>query len=191
MKSIDIVLGICVLLFFVLWRFAKSDLKAKDIYLKSSIEEEHQKCELEVARAKSDKEHLDDLLNQAKEREKHIFQLYGTLVSYCIEHSNNSLFKNSVHGVFVTSTVLSPMARKVADWLHITVIENHEMVDFPRIKCNIGKDESGKDVKIYHLPMDLQYDSTKIDQLGEFYAFTVQEAVDHGFRRTFKWHGSK
>lgn len=120
--------------------------------------------------------------------EKHIFQLYGTVVSYCIEHNIDAATDDSVHGVFVTSTTLSPMARMVAEYLNVTVVERHKMVDFPRIKCNIGKGEFGKE-KIYHLPMDLQYDVTKIDAPGEFYAFTVQEAIDHGFRRAFKWHG--
>lgn len=118
--------------------------------------------------------------------EKHIFQLYGTVVSYQIE--NPSLFNQSIRGVFVTNTILSPMARQVADLLDISVVEHHEMTEFPRIKCNIGHDELGE-TRIYHLPMDSQYDTTQIKNPGEFYAFTVQEAIDAGFRRAYKWSG--
>jgi len=39
------------------------------------------------------------------------------------------------------------------------------------------------------LPMDQQYDTTKINKKdGDFYAFTVQEAEDKGYRRAHKWH---
>ena len=62
------------------------------------------------------------------------------------------------------------------------------MGEFPRIKCNIGKDKN----KIYHLPMDQQYDSVIINpKKGEFEAMTVEEAEAAGFRRAFKWHGAK
>lgn len=117
--------------------------------------------------------------------EKHLFQLYGTLVMYRIDHPN---MLQSVRGVFVTNTSLSDTAREVAKVLDIVVIENHSMTEFPRIKCNIGKDEHGT-TRIYHLPMDMQYDAVQIKDPGEFYAFTVQEALDAGFRRAYKWHG--
>ncbi len=118
--------------------------------------------------------------------EKHIMQLYGTCVLYRIEHH---VFPESVRGLFITNTKLSEKAKSVAASLHITVVENHALTDFPRIKCNIGHGENGEATKIYHLPMDAQYDITQIKNPGEFYAFTVQEAVDAGFRRAFKWHG--
>lgn len=116
--------------------------------------------------------------------EKHIYQLYGTMVSFCIE---NNLRMDSVKGVFVTNIHLSPMAKSAAEMLDLTVVENHPLKDFPRIKCNIGHDEYGCAAKIYHLPMDEQYDSTKIDKHGEFYAFTVAEAEAKGFRRAYKY----
>ena len=125
----------------------------------------------------------------AKEKqihEKHIFQLYGSLVSYGIE---NGLSSNEITGVFVTNITLSPMAKKVAHLLNIVVEECRPLIDFPRIKCNIGHSETFgiySTEKIYHLPMDEQYDSTKIDKKGEFYAFTVKEAENAGFRRAYK-----
>lgn len=116
--------------------------------------------------------------------EKHIFQLFGSLVAYCIE---NSISRDNVNGLFITSTKLSETAKIVAKYLDIYVVENHKMVDFPRIKCNIGKDKSGVPTYIYHLPMDEQYDTTKIEREGEFYAYTVAEAEAKGFRRAYKF----
>lgn len=117
--------------------------------------------------------------------EKHIFQLYGTVICYKIEHPEQS---DGIHGVFITNTTLSEMAREVADKLGIVIVENHSITTFPRIKCNIGKDEFGIKTKIYHLPMDAQYDVTQIKLPGEFYAFTVSEAVSKGFRRSYRWY---
>ena len=42
---------------------------------------------------------------------------------------------------------------------------------------------------IFHLPFDQQYDKTKINKEDEFYAFTVKEAVESGFRRAYKHYG--
>lgn len=117
--------------------------------------------------------------------EKHIYQLYGTTISFQIEHPDIQV---PVCGVFVTTASLSPVAKKAAKMLGISVVEHHKMIDFPRIKCNIGHNTSGSHSMIYHLPMDDQYDTTKIDKPGEFYAFTVQEAVEKGFRRAYGWH---
>ena len=119
--------------------------------------------------------------------EKHITQLYGTMVSYCIE---NQVEQANVKGVLVTNIQLSEMAKKMASFLDIQYAENFPMGKYPCIKCNIGHSENGE-TKIYHLPFDLQYDSAKINKPGEFYAMTVAEAEEAGFRRTFKWFGSK
>lgn len=111
--------------------------------------------------------------------ENHICQLFGTTVQYNIE--NNTLFK--AIPVFITSASLSETALKFAEYLGVRVIQNKKLEEFPRIKCNINNNE-----KIYHLPFDQQYDRTVIgDQKGEFYAWTVQEAVSNGFRRAKKY----
>ena len=114
--------------------------------------------------------------------EKHIMQLFGTTFEYKLSHP-----AENVRSVFVTSTVLSDTAKKFADAFSdsMTVYENIPLGEFPRIKCNIGTEG-----RIYHLPMDLSYDKVKIDRPGEFLAFTVSEAENAGFRRSFKWHGS-
>ena len=115
--------------------------------------------------------------------EKHIFQLFGTMVSFCLE---NNYDKDFVKGVFVTNITCSETAKRMAQYLGIAIVENHKIVDFPRIKCNLGYCNK-KQTKIYHLPMDEQYDSIKIDKKGEFFAFTVSEAENAGFRRAYKY----
>ncbi len=112
--------------------------------------------------------------------EKHIFQLFGTSICYQLDHP-----EYQVSCVLVTNTVCSKTARSFASKMNVSLRENVELGEFPRIKCNIS--DSGE--RIYHLPMDQQYDNVIIDRPGEFFALTVQEAVDHGFRRAYRWHG--
>ena len=111
--------------------------------------------------------------------EKHIFQLYGTVILYKLD---NPFFE--VKGVFITTTRLSDKARAVASELDIKIIEQLPLGEFPRIKCNINH-TTGE--RIYHLPFDQQYDTTVISKKdGELYAFTVKEAEEKGFRRAYK-----
>lgn len=130
--------------------------------------------------------------------EKHIFQLFGTTMEYWIKNFKNSkksrsfeefskfLSESLLQPIFFTSTTLSAKAKEMATALSIDVRENEPLGEFPRIKCNINSDKLGQ-TKIYHLPMDQQYDRTIVgNRSGEFYAFTVKEAEDAGFRRAFK-----
>lgn len=117
--------------------------------------------------------------------EKHIAQLFGTTVMYKLGSSSN----RSITPVLITNISLSRTAQKFAEHLGVKIIENKEMREFPRIKCNIGLNDYGSPEKIYHLPMDQQYDSAKICNPGEFFAFTVDEAVKAGFRRAWRWRG--
>jgi len=115
--------------------------------------------------------------------EKHIFQLYGTLIAYQIDHPNKSS-----SACFVTSTSLSERAKQFAKELEIEVLENYPLKAYPCIKCNISRRNG---TKIYHLPFDQQYDRTLIEEeKNECYVETVKEAEDLGFRRAFRWHGS-
>jgi hypothetical protein len=136
--------------------------------------------------------------------EKHIFQLFGTTMEYWINNVRQSnvqmdfdavskaLHEKSLRALFVTSTTLSNRAKRIANALSIEVVENKPIDEFPRIKCNINIDLSGRRTKIYHLPMDQQYDRTIVgDRDGEFYAYTVREAEDAGFRRAWRWKGNK
>lgn len=119
--------------------------------------------------------------------EKHIMQLYGTAIGYCIE---NNIPYNTVSMVLITNIQLSPTAKKYAEYLHVQYKESVAMGDYPCIKCNIGHNEYGNQEKIYHLPFDQKYDATKIDKPGEFFAMTVEQAENAGFRRAFKWFSS-
>lgn len=123
---------------------------------------------------------------QKQIHENHVNQLFGTVTSYCIE---NEIEGKNVTGVLITNTKLSDNAKKFADRLAIEYYENVELGNYPRIKCNIGHDEWGETC-IYHLPFDQQYDATVISKRGEFYAMTVKEAEQAGFRRAFKWFGT-
>jgi hypothetical protein len=111
--------------------------------------------------------------------ENHIMQLYGSVIEYNLENNANAT------GILLTNTVLSDKAKEFAKILGITFKENHNLGEFPRIKCNIGIEG-----KIYHLPFDQQYDSTIIEGKDEFMALTVSEAEKAGFRRAYRWHGN-
>jgi hypothetical protein len=116
--------------------------------------------------------------------EKHIFQLYGTMIAYRIDHP-----EQDVLGCFVTSTVLSERAKKYADYLGISVKENFPLDKYPCIKCNLSRKDRAK---IYHLPFDQQYDTTVIEQeRNECYVSTVAEAEALGFRRAMRWRGEQ
>ena len=120
-------------------------------------------------------------------REKHIAQLYGTGVCYALEHG---LPLDKVRCVFYTNIDYSDMAKQFAEALSVKLIDHFELGEYPRIKCKVNYDEYGK-TYIYHLPMDQQYDTTIINpDKGDMYAFTVEEAVSHGFRRAYRWHGN-
>ena len=115
--------------------------------------------------------------------ENSITQLFGTLTRYSIE---NNLQKGAINACLITNKTLDKDAKKCASYLGIAYRENMEMLDFPQIKYNISK--AGE--KIYHLPMDQQYDKVKINQPGECYAYTVAEAEQKGFRRAFRYAGN-
>ncbi len=51
------------------------------------------------------------------------------------------------------------------------------------VKCNIAANGE----RIYHLPMDQQYDRVVIAKKGECYVRTVAEAERLGFRRAKRW----
>ena len=117
--------------------------------------------------------------------EKHIAQLYGTTVQYKLSGARDE----KVVPVFVTNIKLSNTALKFADYLDVKYIENRDFKEFPRIKCNVNRDEFGE-TKIYHLPMDQQYDRTKISNKGDCFSYTVKEAMSKGFRRAYRWYGN-
>ena len=120
--------------------------------------------------------------------EKHIAQLYGTVIMYELG-MDESFLPRMVRGLFITHAKLSSEAKRFAKRLRVEIVEDKELGEYPLIKCNVSK-RNGEITRIYHLPMDQQYDTTKIDQPnGDCYAFTIEEAEAKGFRRAFRWHG--
>ena len=128
--------------------------------------------------------------------EKHINQLFGTTVMYYLSeinaHGNLSEFYNYIKEgriipVFVTTTKFSNTARKFANSLNVLLM-TVPLEDYPMIKCNINRNTGER---IYHLPFDQQYDKCIINPAeGEFYAKTVKEAEENGFRRAMRWRGN-
>lgn len=126
--------------------------------------------------------------------EKHIFQLFGSVVEYIAREKMQShsidLFSqyekfSDIQAEFVTSTKLSMRAKEFSSILNVKVRELQPIGTYPMIKCNISK-RGGE--KVYHLPFDQQYDRTRIEpHLGELYVSTTKEAEDRGFRRAFRW----
>jgi Restriction endonuclease len=114
-------------------------------------------------------------------REKHIFQLFGTVIHFRKSNPGN------VFAVFVTTTDLSPEAKEVADALSIRVEQLPLKTDYPMVKCNLSR-ATGE--KIYHLPFDQQYDKVVVgDRKGEQYVATAIEAEQLGFRRAWRYLG--
>lgn len=132
--------------------------------------------------------------------EKHICQLFGTTLKYWLEQKKilqktqpeflvSLIREDEIGGVFVTSTSLSDVAREFAVELGIQVREQYPFEKYPSIKCNISK-RTGE--KIYHLPIDQQYDRTVIEaKRNECYVRTVAEAEKLGFRRAWRWKGKQ
>lgn len=121
--------------------------------------------------------------SQHKEiHENIICQLYGTSRMYEL---NNNIKIGTIIPVFITNIELSKTAKDFANHLGVKVC-TWQLECFPRIKCNINGTH-----KIFHLPFDQQYDKTMISKDGEFYAYTVKEAFDAGFRRAKKHYPSK
>lgn len=114
--------------------------------------------------------------------EKHIFQLYGTVIAFEMDNP-----KKKIVGVLVTSAKLSDRAKQFADKLGIDIKQAFSFEEYPCIKCNISRKDGSK---IYHLPFDQQYDRVSIEiEHGEMYVSTVAEAEASGFRRALRWSG--
>lgn len=148
-------------------------------------------AEKSVADSSTTTTYIIQCKNWSKDKEVHenvVCQLFGTTLEYKLQHKDkftqNNLFGevNNVQAVLVTTTKLSPIAEAFAQRLNV-IVKIVPLGDYPMIKCNINL--STKE-KIYHLPFDQQYYTAKIENPGEFYAWTVKEATAKGFRRAFK-----
>ncbi len=111
--------------------------------------------------------------------EKHIFQLFASTIHFKLESAGTG-----ARPVFYSTTDYSETATTIANALGVNLERLALDKSYPMIKCNVSRDGE----KIYHLPFDQQYDRIKIDgNKGEFYALTVSEAVDRGFRRAKRY----
>ena len=127
--------------------------------------------------------------------EKHINQLFGTMVEFAARiHEKEKSFYSfwdtiqcyNIKSVLITSTQLSPEAKKFAEILNVGYEEKYEIGEYPMIKCNVNQTTQEK---IYHLPYDQMYDYVIIEpKKGEFYAMTIDEAEEKGFRRAMRHH---
>lgn len=114
--------------------------------------------------------------------EKHINQLYGTVIKYIIDHPNEK-----VSAILYTTTKVSDRAKEFAEYLSIGIAEEYQFQKYPSIKCNRSR-RNGE--QIYHLPFDQQYDRTLIEEeRNECYVETVEEAENLGYRRAWRWKG--
>jgi hypothetical protein len=114
--------------------------------------------------------------------EKHINQLYGTVIKYIIDNPDEK-----VGTIFYTTTKLPNRAKEFAKYLSITVAEEFPFLHYSSIKCNKSR---RTEEKIYHLLFDQQYDKTVIEEeRNEQYVRTVKEAENLGYRRAWRWRG--
>ncbi|WP_194852439.1 restriction endonuclease [Nonlabens antarcticus] len=116
--------------------------------------------------------------------EKHIAQLFGTTIMFELE--NKDLFLKSFIPVFMTNIDLSETAMRFAKKLGV-IIKKESFGDFDRIKCVARRLENNKITNIYHLPFDQQYDKIKMSNDDVFFASTVKEVEEQGYRRAFKY----
>lgn len=89
--------------------------------------------------------------------------------------------KKSIRGIFYTSAGVADEAKQEASLLGIEIIENEPYnPHYPQIKCNISLHNE----KRYFLPWVPSYDNVIIEpEKGEFFADSVLDAVDVGFKR--------
>lgn len=121
-----------------------------------------------------------------------LFQLFGTVFEYVLDQRQSPpqgdlvdwLDGSRVQGILVTKTIASARAQRISRALGIELRERVGLDSYPMVKCNISQDGA----KIYHLPVDQQYDRVRVDYArGEFYCLTAAEAESKGLRRAFRW----
>jgi hypothetical protein len=112
---------------------------------------------------------------------REIFELYGSVAYFKLLPSERG---SKIKAVFYSTTGFSIPAQKAAHSLKVEMHQEPLDRNYPMIKCNISPNGD----RIYHLPTDPFYDKVKIDpDTGEFFAQTVREAVEKGFRRARKY----
>ncbi len=113
--------------------------------------------------------------------EKHIFQLYGSMVHFSRTSETKGLESKAV--IYTSYARYSGRAIEIAQDLGVELKTEKLDNSYPKVKCKI----SAKEEKTYHLPFDPGYDELSVDlSKGEFFAHSVLEAFDKGHRRPEK-----
>lgn len=114
-------------------------------------------------------------------KEKHIFQLYGSMAHYKLTAIDKGL---TVKAVFYTTGIYSKKAREVAQTLGVELKTQAYDPDYPKIKCCTLK--SGQ--RVYFEDSSPYYDKVRMQiQNGDFYARTVKEATSKGYRKPINY----
>ena len=114
-------------------------------------------------------------------REKHIFQLYGSMVHFRRTSKAKSLTTKAV--IYTSYSSYSGRAIEVSQDLGVELKTEKLDNSYPKVKCKIS--DNGE--KAYHLPFEPGYDELSIDpSKGEFFAHSVLDAFEKGHRRPEK-----
>ncbi|MNT39764.1 hypothetical protein D3C72_1760360 [compost metagenome] len=108
---------------------------------------------------------------------KDIFHLFGTMTHYKLASEKTG---RPVRAVFYSTSRFNGMAKEAAKVLNVEIKTEALNRHYPMVKCSVTPEGE----KRYYLPIDPVYDRVKVDlRKNEFFAKSVQEAVDKGFRR--------
>ena len=109
---------------------------------------------------------------------KHVFELVGSMAHYVLTSETKGQHVRAVF--YVSYARYTGAAVEVAHDLGVDLKTEKLNNSYPMVKCKI----SGNGDKTYHLPFDAYYDELKVDpRKGEFFAYSVLEAFDRGYRR--------
>ncbi|MBU4459856.1 MAG: restriction endonuclease, partial [Verrucomicrobia bacterium] len=117
--------------------------------------------------------------------ERHVLQLAANAILRREQEPQGT----RVYAKLVATCGFGDYAVKCASALGVALHPNKSIGRFPAVKCNVGRQNGDR---IYHLPWDQQYSTTKIEpRRGERLVFTPREAFEAGFRRAFRWSGNR
>ena len=115
---------------------------------------------------------------ETKVDEDYVFRLWVSAAKY--KNLLDEKERKKAKPIFITTTSYSDLAKDAAKLLGIDIHTEQLDRTYPMVKCNVNRNGD----KIFHLPFDKYYDNVKVNPShGDFYAKTVDEAVQKGFRR--------
>jgi hypothetical protein len=108
---------------------------------------------------------------------KDIFQLFGTMTHFKLTAERAG---RPVKAVFYSTSRFNSTAREVAKVLGVELKTEALNRRYPMVKCSVTIEGE----KLFYLPFDAVYDRVKVEpHKNEFFAKSVQEAVNKGFKR--------